>query len=564
MGLGCLANLVAETEHLAVQMEGLIPLLVSCSSHPELSGMALLALTNIAVDEKMVATALNAGAMDLMVKKLASPDSDDVSYLCGALNAMVADNTFADTFFDHKDGFELLFRLLDAQLHPEIDADADEEDIQDARDDSNAVVKSVIAILQDLASETEEGRRRFLKNGQAIPRLISYTLVKDDSATSWSNLPEEASKVVAYLSLDSEINRVVLFPEAQVFLQWLDTSRTIGTEERRMSAGMILGNLAEDEKSASKLIEMGVSTSLCRELFRGLDLNSGTTHEESANIAEAAQNSERDGKEMRIKHLCCAGLKNLAIHPDHKSALIKMGILPSLVALLKQRNQVVAHAALGLVKSLLISEEALEPYLVADPGAATIMELTNTDEENKKDDHLLYESSRVIGMLAVRHPKVFEAYMPEPTAEVAEQLSKIDGKKYLSPFTAIANLVHSKFGILQREGTTVIVAALELFPNSHLPISKVPGLIERALELLKAPFLGETDTDTVFPKEGLDTASPLALLVKLLLTSSNEIARAEASAKAKTAAAEWIEKAVQANPEGSKFYECVTAIKNVM
>lgn len=545
MVLGCFANLVADTEHLAVQMESVIPLLLSCIQHPqvEISSMALLALTNITVDEKMSGVSMDGGVLDILVRKLASPDPAEITQLAGALTAFLADENFATTFFEQKNGFESIFGLLDQQLNPDIDEDADEEDIEDAREDANSVVKALVGVLLERAESGESGRAHFLKNGNAIHRLISYTVTKDDAAHGWSVLPEEASKVIAYLSLSSEINRNVLFPEARVFLEWLNTSRTSGTEERRMSAGMILGNLAEDEATASKLIDLGVSSALCRELFRGLDMNSGSTQEESSSVVEAAQNSEREGKEMRIKHLCCAGLKNLAIHPDHKVALIKLGIIPSLVALLKQRNQVVAHAALTLLKSLLISDAALEPFLAADSGATSILELTSTDEENKKDDHLLYESSRVIGMLSVRHPEIFAPYMVEPSDEFAEQLNTIDGKKRISPFTAIGNLLNSKFAILQKEGATVLASLAKDHPNSVLPISKVPGLLERTLHLIKFHYLKEKDEESVVPEEGIDTFTPLATLLATLIPRL----RPEDRTRVREAAS-WLEQALELNP----------------
>lgn len=563
MGLGCIANLVADTEHLGLRMLHLIPTFVQCSAHPqpEISSMALLALTNILIDESAVASALNAGAMDIFIKKLRSPDPNDITHLCGALSALISDKTFATIFIKQHDGLAILINLLGQQTRIDIDMDSDEDDIDEARDDANATVKAVIGVLHDLAESGDEGRAYFLTEDR---RILTYflDLFSGKNIPSWSILPEESSKVLAYLSLSSDINRQVLFDQAPILKQCLSDPKTVGTAERRMSAAMILGNLAEDEPTATKLIAMGVNVALCDELFRGLDLTSGTTHEESANIAEAAQNSEKEGKEMRIKHLCCKGLKNLAIHPDHKVALINHGIIASLVALLKQRNQVVADAALGLLKSLLISEAAVEPFLAADPGASTILELTSTDEENKKDDHLLYESSRLVSMLAIRHPTLFEAYMPEPSAETAQQLSKIDGKRFLSPFTAIANLLHSKFAILQNEGATVLAALIQKFPNSTLPIAKVPGLVERIVLLLKPKATGQPLEETIVPQEGLDTSAQLAQLLKLLLDSDNPFVRNEVSSKVKEAPEGVKELLISKSDAG--LSELVASLKSVM
>lgn len=563
MGLGCIANLVANTDHLILQMAHLIPSFVQCSAHPqpEISSMALLALTNVLSDEQAVASAINAGAMDVMIKKLRSPDPNDISQLCEALGALVSDNTFASIFIKEHKGLSILIDLLAQQVKLDIDADADELDLEEARDDANATVKAVIGVLHGIAESGDEGRGYFLTEDRKILNYL-LALFSGEGIPSWSNLPEESSKVLAYLSLSTDINRQVLFEQAHLLKKCLSDHKTEGTAERRMSAAMILGNLAEDEATASKLIAMGVNSALCDELFRGLDMNSGSTHEESANIAEAAQNSEKEGKEMRIKHLCCKGLKNLAIHPDHKVALIKHGIIASLVALLKQRNQVVADAALGLLKSLLISEASIEPFLAADPGASTILELTSTDEENKKDDHLLYESSRTVSMLAIRHPTLFEAYMPEPSAEAAQQLSKIDGKRFLSPFTAIANLLHSKFAILQNEGATVLAAMLQKFPNSALPISKVPGLIERVILLLKPKATGQPLEETIVPQEGLDTSAQLSQLLKLLLDSNNEFVRSVVSSKVKEAP-EGVKELLISKPE-TGLTELAASLKSVM
>lgn len=562
MAVGCLANLISDNEQLAEKMEPLLPVLLGCCARQEteISALALLAVLNSLVNDSMTHAALNLGAMQILREKMTNPDSGDISAALNLLEHFLCTETVAAEFLMSNKGFDLIFSVIDRFFTPEIEDENDEEEVEDAREISNSVIKSALALLDSLAEKSDTYRKFFLDSPGVIQRLFTYT--RNQENASWCKLAEESSKVLAFLSLSSEVNRKVLFAEVPVFLEWLGSKSADGTQERRMSAAMALGNLAEDEKTATQLIEAGARTALCAELARDLDLATGTTHEESANVVEAAQNSERSGKEMRIKQLCCGSLKNLAIQPDHKLGLIQSGAIPYLVALLKQQNQITAHAAIVLLKSLFLSEASIEPYFQADPGAAALIELTSTDEENKRDNHVLFESSRAIAVLSVRAPEFIAPYIPE-SAEAVEQLSKIDGKRFLSPFTAMSNLLSSQYGLLRAEGAAALASVFQKHPNSALPIVKAPELLKKLATLIEVELTPPTEENAplhCLPQPGApDPLPPLALLFSLLLTSTNEEVRALTKVEA-AEMSKWIPNIL---PEKANRDEVTALVKHI-
>ena len=286
MVLGCIANLVSNTEHLAVMMAKSLKVLSDCMLHPQpdIAAMATLALGNCLVNEEMKIEALKADALGRLIAKLENFQSADISNVFSALSVFCDTKPVADRVFNENNAFKLIFDFVDFYMHPEID---DEDEREDIEDEANSNIKAALELLHDMAQIDDSYRLFFLSHSGVIDKLLSYT----EFSSSWCKVAEEASKILSYLSLSAEINKKVLFSKIDVFKHWLNAPEAIGTEERRLSGAMILGNLAEDEESAGKLIDAGAAEVLIRELGRGLDLASGSTHAESSNMVEAAQNS---------------------------------------------------------------------------------------------------------------------------------------------------------------------------------------------------------------------------------------------------------------------------------
>ena len=557
MVLGCIGNLVSNTEHLAVAMQKALPVLSDCMMHPqvEISSMAVLAVSNMMVNEEMKILALKADVYSRLLAKLQNPDPNDICNVLTAISVFCETKPIADRFFNENMGFDLLFAVATENSQPD---PSDEDEVED----SNAVIKATLGVLHDLAQINDDYRDIFLKHSGSIKTLFNFTKSRN------LVLAEESSKVLAYLSLSTELNRNMLFEQVPIYLSWIKRS---DSAELRLSAAMILGNLAEDETTASKLIESGAASAMIQELSRGL-LELQST--ESASMVEAAQNSEKEGKEMRIKHLCASGLKNLSIHPEHKLILLSQGIMSHLVALLQQRNEIVMHAALLLIKSLLVAgTPAVSAYLKSDPQAHILLSLTTKDEDNKKADHVFFEASRTIGVLlrSAEHETaaaLLSTYSPlgDAPTNASGEVIVIDGKKYLSPYTALSNLIFSRFTVLQNEGAAVLGSLAMRDASTLLALVRIPDFVSHLRALLKRDILKIKDEELVRPSDNdQDTFPALSTLLMLILTSTDS----EIQGRVHDADQNTFAKAVSTKAEDSrqqeenvaKFIEAIVALQ---
>jgi hypothetical protein len=517
MVLGCIGNLVSGTEHLAVAMQKTLPVLSDCILHPQpdISSMAILALSNMMANEELKILALKADVYRRLLEKMLDHDPSTICNVLTAMNVFCETKPIADRFFNENNGFGVLFNIAKQYENPEVE---DEDEREDVEEEAHTIIKATLNVLHELAQIDDEYRALFLSHPESIAQLFAFAKSRNVV------FAEESSKVIAYLSLSADINRTKLFEQVPVFLQWIKRG---DSAELRLSAAMILGNLAEDESTASKLIDSGAASAMIAELSRGLAELQTT---ESASMVEAAQNSEKEGKEMRIKHLCASGLKNLAIHPDHKIILLKQGVLSSLIALLQQRNEIVMHAALLLIKSLFLAgTPAISEFLCLDPQARTLLSLTTKDEENKKQDHVFFEASRAIGVLLRQMDsdtlsQFLSNYTPLPDGATGPNGEPviIDGKKFLSPYTAISNLIFSKFTVLQAEGGAIAALLIDNDPHAALAFARVPELLNQLQALLKHYLLDIKDESLVRPTSAEQPTFPVLSTVTSRLLSSKD------------------------------------------
>jgi len=234
-------------------------------------------------------------------------------------------------------------------------------------------------------------------------------------------------KLIANLSLDDSTT-ITFFQ----YFDWVLSSANTDDAELLGSCLMILGNLARSDEHCTKMMN---SQELVPLLLKSLH-----------------------NKDLRNVHLSVGALHNLSIPVQNKVPLMKAGILPLLVEILKnkeQPNPLIQYSIAGTLKSLVVVGDEMTTEFVKEGGLAILVQLANgelnpkippneeDEEEEKKekkepDKRVQYEAARVLVRFTDR-------------VEYAKEIAALGG------IPSILDLITTKFNILQAEGVKAIL-----------------------------------------------------------------------------------------------------------
>eukprot|EP01121_Diplochlamys_sp_Union-15-3_P010442 TRINITY_DN2931_c0_g1_i1.p1 TRINITY_DN2931_c0_g1~~TRINITY_DN2931_c0_g1_i1.p1 ORF type:complete len:654 (-),score=120.24 TRINITY_DN2931_c0_g1_i1:85-2013(-) len=405
---GCIANISSETPS-ACEAFGekgcilqLLPLVKKTKNeHPEVAGMCLRALHNLCSNSEQNRTQLiNAEAYSMFLSLLHETDQDE-GVLCeviSCIGVICETKTLALDFIEKHKGLNLLVNIAKSCEDEEVQSEAFE--------------------LLSSFSENESLRITFHDFG-IIHEIESFVFGSDFP----SKTVQLAAKTYANLSLNEKIVET-MYQKLNLILNMLNHKDI----EVQSSAAMIFGNLARTDRHCLNLADKKVIDSLIDIL-------------------------KDEARDMRVKHLATGALRNLSIPMANKEIFLKLGSMKHLISIFDCKNGPTIFNAVAIIKSLLSGGDVYVQHLVDLGGLEPIIQMVNNEH-----DHVIYESSRVVAIIASR-----KAYR-----------SRIIEK---GGCASLVKLISSKFPILHKEGVTAIYDLITTEVDKREIILHTPDLL---------------------------------------------------------------------------------------
>jgi len=238
-----------------------------------------------------------------------------------------------------------------------------------------------------------------------------------------------AAKTYANLSLHDKIVEN-MYKNIDFVLSLLQSK----DKEVQSAGAMIIGNLARSDMHCLQMADKKVIHIL-------LDILS---------------DEERD---MKVKHLCVGALRNLSLPAPNKLIFHKLGAMKHLLSIFDCKNGPTIYSSIGIIKSLLSGGDEFLDSLVESGGLEPLIKMGTENEH----DHVLYESARIIAILA--------------------------SNKSLRPLilakggcVPLVKLISSKFSILWKESIIAISELAEKADQRSI-IALTPDLLKHLVNL---------------------------------------------------------------------------------
>ncbi|XP_049849543.1 uncharacterized protein LOC126319886 isoform X2 [Schistocerca gregaria] len=457
IAIGCIANLSSDTEDICgffLQYPNALDRLIELGNYElsEVSTMALQALGNLGCTESQCDQIFKAGGFHMAIELLKNPDLNTIREALYVTSSLIASKEVADYFFE-QDGIQILYQCI--TRYENAGFDKDPQDVKDA-------IKKTFDFLIDIA-ENRHYHTHFADES-LINQLFDWV-----DHSSCSEIVDMSAGVIRRISVESDI-RDKIYPRIPILMDWL---RNSDKYEVKLTAAVTLGSFSHDDKSSSEMIERGIPELL----LEVLDSQMNVLKAKSQSLTDAAIASENENKVLRLKHVCVCNLRNLSFCASHKKILLDQGLMKFFPDLFREKNEVLAHASILLLKNLLFAGQvSIDELAKHDPQFESLLNLTHAGE-GQKCDHVFYEASRAVNVLIQNADSSFKIRIIR---------DPVIGRKILA---AINNLVQSKYDILQNEGIESYLSILQFDSLRESVLSELhrllPNLTQKLTEILE-------------------------------------------------------------------------------
>eukprot|EP01130_Rhizamoeba_saxonica_P015386 TRINITY_DN688_c0_g1_i1.p1 TRINITY_DN688_c0_g1~~TRINITY_DN688_c0_g1_i1.p1 ORF type:complete len:570 (+),score=141.36 TRINITY_DN688_c0_g1_i1:172-1881(+) len=346
---GCIGNLVAGNDQLsyALYETGGTDLLLDLINNEEnvhVRAFALKAINNI-MDHKINRDKIIKVGLDILLELSKNGIDDDKAGVVEFITVLITmlDYDESKPVFVEKGGLDLYVKLFEKC---EVDVD---------------LVQKITDILT-IFSDDENYRDRFLDN-DLVALLKSYITRTDLDMV----IRHGSISMLARLSGSNKIGDL-LYEDLDFFVNVMQNEY----KELAAQSAATIGNLVHNATRCSEIVQSGVAKVL-------VDIVSD------------------EDSDMRLKHYLMIVIKNIAIGKDHKQFLLENGIIECCISLLQYKmNQILVHACLQVLRNFFTDDSKYVKIFFDNSGMDDLLPLLTYTES----DHLLYESSRVIAIIA--------------------------------------------------------------------------------------------------------------------------------------------------------------------